>query len=155
MSPAARRWTHRVLRWILAATFLLAAVLKLADPFQLALVNPAEFAAAIRNYHLAPAWSLHALALLLPWIEIVSALALFAGRWTTEAASILLALLLVYIAAIASTMVRGIDVDCGCFGKYDTSSALVVLLRDLLLVAIAVGIILLNRARRPATAAQP
>jgi putative oxidoreductase len=154
MSPAARRWTHRALRWTLAATFLLAAALKLADPFQLTLVNPADFVAAIRNYHLAPAWSLHALALLLPWVEIVSALALFAGRWTTEAASILLALLLVYITAIASIMIRGIDVHCGCFGKYDTSSALVVLLRDLLLLTIAAGIILLNRHPRPAATPQ-
>ena len=150
MSPTARRWMHRALRWTLAATFLLAAGLKLVDPFEGKLVNPADFVAAIRNYHVAPAWSLHALALLLPWIEIVAALALLAGRWTSEAASILLALLLVYMAAIASTMLRGIDVDCGCFGKYDTSSALVVLLRDLLLLAIAAGIILLNRRTRPA-----
>ena len=140
MSKAGLLWTSRLLRWGLAAVFALAAVLKVMDPYR--------FAEDIRNYLIMPWWSLHALALLLPWIELVCAAALVINKWPAEAATILIAMLVVYIVVLSSTIIRGIDVHCGCFGKYDTSSAVMVILRDFVLLGMAVGVILVSRRRR-------
>ena len=140
MSKAGLLWTSRLLRWGLAAVFALAAVLKVIDPYR--------FAEDIRNYLIMPWWSLHALALLLPWIELVCAAALVINKWPAEAATILIGMLVVYIVILSSTIIRGIDVHCGCFGKYDTSSAIVVILRDFVLLGMAVGAIVVSRRRR-------
>lgn len=140
MSKAGLLWTSRLLRWGLAAVFALAAVLKVMDPYR--------FAEDIRNYLIMPWWSLHALALLLPWIELVCAAALVINKWLAEAATILIGMLVVYIVILSSTIIRGIDVHCGCFGKYDTSSAIVVILRDFVLLGMAVGVIVVSRRRR-------
>ena len=87
------------------------------------------------------------LALLLPWIEIACAAALVVGRWIEEATAVLMAMLAVYIVGIAAAMVRGLDIHCGCFGAYDTSSTTVVLVRDVVFLGIAIGIIVTNRKR--------
>lgn len=52
-----------------------------------------------------------------PWIEIVAGIALVLGLWTRAAASVLAALLVVFIALITSVIFRDIDTKCGCFGK--------------------------------------
>lgn len=58
-----------------------------------------------------------ALALVLPWLEIVLGALLVAqigGQWTALAALVLLA---VFTAAVARHVVRGDEVPCACFGS--------------------------------------
>ena len=45
-----------------------------------------------------------------------AALALLTGWYLRGGALVVSAMLLVFIAAIAQAMARGIDIDCGCFG---------------------------------------
>lgn len=52
-----------------------------------------------------------------PWVEIVAGLALVLGLWTRAAAGVLAGLLIVFIGLITQVLVRGLPVDCGCFGK--------------------------------------
>ncbi|MBI4676522.1 MAG: DoxX family membrane protein [Elusimicrobia bacterium] len=78
---------------------------------------PEEFAAAIEAYALVPPALILPIAVLVPWAEVVAGFALLAGwltRWTAAAAAGLFG---VFITALSSTMVRGIELaDCGCFG---------------------------------------
>jgi uncharacterized membrane protein YphA (DoxX/SURF4 family) len=54
-------------------------------------------------------------AVLLPWVEAIAGVMLIAGLWKRESAAVLAGLLVVFIAAAASVMARGIDVEnCGC-----------------------------------------
>jgi hypothetical protein len=140
-------WISRLLRWGLAAIFAFAAVLKATDPYR--------FAQDIRNYHIMPWWSLNAVALLLPWIELVCAAALVVNRWSEESAVIFIVMLFVYIFALGSTIVRGIDIECGCFGKFDKSSAGVAIVRDMVFLTMATGLLAIRRwkLRQPAAAA--
>jgi len=95
-------------RLILGLVFIAAALPKLADP-------PA-FAKAIWAYELFPAWSLHPLALVLPWLELLCGLALCLGLWLRSATLWLGALLLSFCLALSINLARRHPVDCGCFG---------------------------------------
>lgn len=79
---------------------------------------PAEFALDIFHYQLAPASLINAAALVLPWIEILTGIALIvAPRLRLGAAIVILGLLVVFTSAIAIDLYRGIDVTCGCFSS--------------------------------------
>jgi uncharacterized membrane protein YphA (DoxX/SURF4 family) len=93
----------------LGLVFVVAALAKIADP--------PGFAKAIWMYQLAPAWSLHPAALVLPWLELLCGLALCLGLWTRAATSWIAALLLAFIVALSINLVRHHPVDCGCFGS--------------------------------------
>jgi uncharacterized membrane protein YphA (DoxX/SURF4 family) len=101
-------WLSLAARLVLGGVFLWAALPKLADP-------PA-FAKALWAYQLFPEWSLHPLALTLPWLELLCGLALCLGFWLRAAALWLGALLLSFILALAINLARRHPVDCGCFG---------------------------------------
>jgi len=126
----------------LGAVFVAAAIPKIADP-------PA-FAHMIYNYRLMPGGLVNALALVMPWIELVVGILLVAGVWRREAALVAAALLLVFLGAIGWNLARGHAVDCGCFdvrsaGK--TPEQLLtemkwVLLRDVGLLLLAAQVLL-------------
>jgi uncharacterized membrane protein YphA (DoxX/SURF4 family) len=91
----------------LGAIFVVAALPKILDP--------PSFAHMIYNYKLVPGAAINALALVMPWVELLVGLALILGVWPREAASLAGLLLFVFIAAIAVNLGRGRAVDCGCF----------------------------------------
>ena len=101
-------WATLAARLILGLVFIAAALPKIADP--------PGFAKAIWAYGLFPAWSLHPLALVLPWLELFCGLALCLGFWLRAAAIWVGALLLSFCLALAINLARRHPVDCGCFG---------------------------------------
>ncbi len=116
-------------RLLVAAVFVAAAIPKLLDPL--------AFSEAISNYRVFPYWSWNALAALVPMLELVAA-AMLLCRSTRRAGALLLGgLTLAFIALIASVIVRGVDVECGCFGQSSAPESVgwPLLLRDLLLLA--------------------
>jgi uncharacterized membrane protein YphA (DoxX/SURF4 family) len=76
-----------------------------------------EFARAVRNYDLLPARWVAPVATWLPRLEVAAALLLGLGVLTTVVAAGLAGLLLVFTAAVAVNLVRGREIDCGCFGS--------------------------------------
>ena len=107
----------------LGLVFVLAALSKIADP--------PGFAKAIWMYQLAPAWSLHPAALMLPWLELLCGLALCLGLWTRVAASWIAGFLLLFILALSVNLARHHPVDCGCFGTGTVSQTEAERLRDM------------------------
>jgi len=83
--------------------------------------HPAEFAAQIAGFRLLPGAVIAPMALLLPFIEILAGGYLVLGLFTRAAAWVAVALFAVFDAAIASAVVRGMTVSCGCFGPNDTT----------------------------------
>ncbi len=79
--------------------------------------DPVRFARDIQNFHILP-WSIAIrVAFYLPWLEIVTGLALITGFLRTGALAILSALMLIFIGATIAAHARGINLDCGCFGS--------------------------------------
>jgi putative oxidoreductase len=84
------------------------------------LVDPPSFAHMIYNYRLVPGAFVNVMALAMPWLELLIGLALVLDIWTRTSASLVGALLLVFIAAISVNLARGNAIECGCF---DVSAA--------------------------------
>ena len=99
----------------LAAVFLISGVSKA--------VNPRETRVAVRAYDLLPDGLADGVAAVLPYLEIGLGLLLVLGmvvRWTAVAAAVLL---VVFIGGVISVAVRGLSIDCGCFGGGGTVAA--------------------------------
>jgi len=101
------------IRILLGFVFIFAAISKAAEP--------EAFAKAIYNYKLLPLFLINILAITLPWIELSAGLLLVFGVSVKENSAILSGMLLVFIIAIAISLARGLDINCGCFGTVDGS----------------------------------
>jgi uncharacterized membrane protein YphA (DoxX/SURF4 family) len=125
-------------RLVVGGVFLYASIDKL--------LHPAAFARAIHNYHLVPMALLHPWAHYLPVLEVVIGLALVLGVWRRGAALVAALLTVVFIAAIASALVRGLDINCGCFhAEGGHGVGLDLLVRDVGLLALCLPPLLARR----------
>jgi putative oxidoreductase len=113
------------LRLLAGGVFLVAGALKVLDP--------ARFAADIDHFRLLPYFAVAPLALYLPWLEIICGLAMFVSALRRSALVLLLALTVVFIAAITSAWMRGLDIRCGCFGAASTAPLAYDLVFDVIL----------------------
>ncbi len=91
----------------MAAVFVGAALPKIAAPDL--------FALSVHNYQMLPPWGVNALAVLLPWLELVTGVCLGLGIWTRASATIMTCLMVVFMIALASAASRGLSISCGCF----------------------------------------
>ncbi|OQY21307.1 MAG: hypothetical protein B6I37_08995 [Desulfobacteraceae bacterium 4572_35.2] len=125
-----------VLRLILAAVFLYAGITKALD------VN--TFSQAIGRYDLMPVTANFIVAAVLPYLEIYTALLLLAGLWLRAAAWISILMCSTFCCALLSAAVRGLSIDCGCFGSSAGawSSVGVALLRAVALLAFSLYLLL-------------
>jgi len=100
------------------------------------IIEPDSFARSIWFYHMLPGTLINLMALILPWIELIAGLCVIFGIWYRG--SVLLANLMtvMFIVALSTAAIRGINIDCGCFKAAEASSksALDALWFDLLLI---------------------
>ncbi len=96
-------------RLVLAALFAAAAAPTILDPV--------SFARDVENYHLLSPELVAVVAVVLPPLEMVLALALLTGVHARGAAVVTGGLLLGFAGGMAQAIARGIDLDCGCFGS--------------------------------------
>ena len=124
---------YHVSRLGLAGVFIYAGVVKAHDAV--------AFAGQIANYQLLPyAWN-YLVAAILPYIELLCGMLLLINRRVRPSVLVLFVLNLVFIAALVSAIVRGLDIDCGCFkpDAADPTSPLAALWRDVgLLVLLSI-----------------
>lgn len=101
-------WVSTMARLVLAGVLIAAGLLKVVDP--------QSSVQAVRGYELLPPALEAAVGWGLPFVEIGLGLLLVAGVFTWVVAVAVAALVLVFIAAVVSAAVRGLTIDCGCFG---------------------------------------
>lgn len=97
----------------LAALFLWAAFNKLRHPN-----GPELFSDSVKAFKLnLPDFAVRATVGVVPWVEVIAGLLLLLGVWARAAATVLSALLVVFIVLIVQALARNLEVECGCFGK--------------------------------------
>lgn len=108
----------RIFSWILylgvALFFGLAAQVKLVDP--------EAFLTSMMTYELFPFEVAAVLAIFAPVLEAVVALCLATGFLRKGAVLLTVAMLAVFIVLVGQGLVRGLEMDCGCFGANVLSS---------------------------------
>ena len=130
-----------ILRLFLAAVFVYAAYTKLRDPWTV-------FAMSIDAYQILPEWAVLILGRTLPWLELLIGLMLAFGillRYTAAGAT---ALLGVFFVIMVWAFLKGMAIDCGCFGPGEMIGPRT-LLRDGFLLALS-GALTVLALRRPA-----
>ncbi|HEY6749103.1 MAG TPA: MauE/DoxX family redox-associated membrane protein [Mycobacteriales bacterium] len=103
-----RPWLGTAARLLLAVTWAWAAVAKMGDP--------AASLRAVRAYQVLPEWLAQGVGYGLPFLELGLAVLLLIGLATRAAAVVSSALLVVFLTGIVSAAVRGLQIECGCFG---------------------------------------
>jgi uncharacterized membrane protein YphA (DoxX/SURF4 family) len=124
-------WVILALRIAIGAIFVVAGVSKLG--------HADVFAAQIAGFRLLPQVVIAPMATVLPFLEILLGGYLILGLFTRTAAWIAVAFFAAFDAAIASAVVRGMTVSCGCFGPNDTTvTTWAEVARDFVFVVLAV-----------------
>jgi putative oxidoreductase len=96
-------------RLVLGSVFVIAGIEKI--------VNPNAFAKAIHNYQLVPFAALNVMALVLPWLEVLTGVFLIFGIRLRASSALVAAMLVVFLIAIGSAMARGLSIECGCYSQ--------------------------------------
>jgi uncharacterized membrane protein YphA (DoxX/SURF4 family) len=96
----------------------------------------ALFATQIDSFQLLPAWAVTPLAQFLPFAEIALGFLLIAGWQLRVWASFVSVLLLGFLAVVVRTYMKGLEINCGCFGPGEALTIKTVL-RDASLVAVS------------------
>jgi uncharacterized membrane protein YphA (DoxX/SURF4 family) len=94
-------------RLILGVVFIYASLEKIQ--------NPAGFAQAIYNYRMVPEALINIMAIVLPWLELICGILIIVGVFVRGSALLIGAMLAVFIVALSSAILRGLDISCGCF----------------------------------------
>lgn len=131
-----------IVRICLGAVFLYAGMLKIVDT--------TAFAGSIAAYRLFPYFFNFLVAAILPWLEVICGVVLVTGWRTRPAAFLILLLNLFFTAALLSALVRGLEIDCGCFRPGAADPPLMAIGRDLIFMAMA-GLVIWQDWRRSTT----
>lgn len=104
--------------------------------------QPYMFVYSVANYRLLPNFVSGVVAIWLPYLCICVALCIVSNFYKSEAIIIALCMFTVFFLAQLSVLVRGIDIDCGCFGHAESTIGFGTLMRPIVL-----GILLLASTR--------
>ncbi len=119
-------------RLVVGGMFIWAGVTKIIDPL--------GFAQNIANYRVFPEGISFFLALVLPWIEVICGAFLILGIFLSASALLLSGFLVVFLVLISATLIRGIDIDCGCFGSLSGKVDYKLILTDSILLFFCLNI---------------
>ena len=118
-----------ILRLYIAGLFIYAGMVKIN--------YTAEFAETIASYRMVPYWGVNAMAVTLPWIELVSGILLVCGIRVRSAIVVIGSLLVMFTVGIAVNLIWKAPIDCGCFQTLGETISWETLMRDLIWIAMA------------------
>ena len=96
-------------RFLLGVVFLLAGGMKLA--------HPAAFFSDLLGFGVPfPEMFLRVVAVYLPWLELLVGFGLLLNFWAETIRPLASVLCLVFVLMLAQAVLRGLDLNCGCFG---------------------------------------
>ena len=120
-----------LIRLILGLVFIYASISKI--------INPLDFSIDIQNYRILPDSLTNLVAIILPWLELYCGLFIIFGILSRVSAAAIAFLMSVFIIALISALIRGLDINCGCFNPGDTADkvGIVKIIEDLFYLAMA------------------
>lgn len=125
-------------RWLLGVMFIASALGKIVDP--------SAFADNVAAYRLLPVQFVNLLAMVMPWLELLVGLSLVNKVNFRSGALLAVLLNVVFIAAAASAVARGLDIECGCITIARSKVGWSLIARDAVFVVLA-SVVLLHSDR--------
>lgn len=121
-----------IIRLAVGGIFIWAGLLKVVDPL--------DFAQDIANYRVFSRDLSFLIAIVLPWLEILCGVLVIIGVFRAPSSLLLSGLLSLFLILITATLIRGLDVDCGCFGSIGRHVDLRLLVTDIVLLYLTLNI---------------
>jgi putative oxidoreductase len=134
------RWLLFLFRVIVGGVFIWAGALKIADPL--------GFAQSIKNYQVVPHTLAFLIAVVLPWVEVLSGAFCIIGVFKRSSSLLLSLLLSGFIGFVALALARGIDTSCGCFGSFSRRADFSLILTDAVLLVFSLSVFFARPPRR-------
>jgi uncharacterized membrane protein YphA (DoxX/SURF4 family) len=107
--------------------------------------DPAAFAKAIDAYRILPnGFLVNLAALSMPPLEIIAGFSVVSGIFIEGGSLAISGMLLIFAAALCASLMRGLDISCGCFTT-DPNAAKITwwyMLRDISLLLVSLGILI-------------
>lgn len=119
-----------LIRLALGGIFIYASIYKIQDP--------GAFAHQIYNYKILPPFIINTLALTLPWLQLFCGLCLIFNKAIKGASFLVMGMLFVFQAAVASALLRGLNISCGCFKSGGSPANWLTFGRDSLMLIVAI-----------------
>lgn len=130
------------LRLAVGGLFVWAATVKIIDP--------EGFAKSIFRYQIVPWGLINILAITLPFVELFAGAFLLFGIYKKGSSCIISIALFVFLLALLSARLRGLDIDCGCFATASAPSnsmgVFLAILRDLVMLLASLTIFIFGDA---------
>jgi uncharacterized membrane protein YphA (DoxX/SURF4 family) len=117
-----KSWPYAAVRIALAVAFLAAGIIKIQDPM--------TFAVTIDAFGILPGPLIPAVAIILPILEIMGAVALIFD--IRGSLGLITLMILMFIAVLGYGLHMGLDIDCGCYGPGDPEGEAFAGIRDAL-----------------------
>lgn len=133
--------TNTYILWItkifIGLIFVLSGIEKIAEP--------AGFSDAIANYKLMPNFIINFFAISIPWIELVCGILLIFNKNIKENAFIYISLMSIFTIMVLIAVLRGLDIDCGCFGTQNVQAVgITKIIENLALIFLGVYVFIYN-----------
>ncbi len=136
-------WVEITLRWFLGITFIYASYYKI--------MSPEDFAKVVYGYNLFPGVLINFIAIIIPFVELISGISLVLGIYPRSAALIINVMLLAFISILTINIIKGVEFDCGCFSAPDEGMAMSPIRmvgRDVIYLIMGLQIFLFNGSRK-------
>lgn len=127
-----KRFLYHLARLVLAVVFVYAGAVKMQDVV--------AFAGHVAAYQILPYAFNYLVAATLPYVEFLAGIMLLLNTRVRPALVAIGSMTLLFMAALVSVLLRGLEIDCGCFdpGGGENVTAGVALLRDVGLMVLVV-----------------
>ncbi len=103
------------------------------------IIDPIGFSIVVANYQILPENMAYPVAVYLPFLELSVGISIITGIWLRGSFGIALCSLFIFLIALVFNLVRGINIDCGCFStdlqEVSKWTMWWHILRDLILIA--------------------
>ena len=129
MKPGARHVAEIVCRLGLGSLFIYSSLSKMDDP--------GLFADMVMRFEMLPEFAVGIFSLSLPMMELLAGLMFIFTKWLREAALLSSGMLAMFMIALSSAILRGLEIDCGCFGFSEDGGRrelLIAIVRDVALL---------------------
>ena len=114
------------------------------------IIHPEAFAKLIGNYNVLPFGLENVVAIILPTLELIVGCCLILGIMLDGSAIITAGMMGMFIIALSQAMIRGIDIDCGCFKVSVENAGSQVGYRRIIedIIFLGLSLMVLNRGER-------
>ncbi|MCF8435394.1 MAG: hypothetical protein K9G57_00995 [Ignavibacteriales bacterium] len=112
------------------------------------IIDPVAFSDSVANFRILPTFLVNIFAIILSWLEFLLGIFLLMNINRKENLFLILILMLGFTLAIITAILRGLNINCGCFGETSTAADSLKILENLFII-MAVFITYLYYSKNP------